>query len=211
MSREKIPYELSKRVYGVGWFGYPFGQIGKAIDDPRLSKKCFSTWKGMMARCYSEKHQEIHPTYKGCTVDERWHCYKNFVEWFKENYYEVEGERMELDKDIIKKGNKVYSPDRCIFVSRRINQLFANNKKVRGDHPVGVRYNIPAGKLIASCNNPLLGKIVYLGVYDEDLPAFNAYKAYKESVIKQVADYYKKQIPPKLYDAMYRYKIKITD
>ena len=41
--------------------------------------------------------------------------------------------------------------------------------------------------------------------------AFRAYKQFKEDYIKQVADEYKDKIPQKLYDAMYNYKVDITD
>ena len=54
-------------------------------------------------------------------------------------------------------------------------------------------------------------KIKYLGEYKTSKDAFNAYKYFKESYVKEVADYYKKQIPNKLYEAMYSYKVEITD
>ena len=38
-----------------------------------------------------------------------------------------------------------------------------------------------------------------------------AYKTFKEQYIKQVANEYKDKIPKKLYDAMYRYEVEITD
>ena len=41
--------------------------------------------------------------------------------------------------------------------------------------------------------------------------AFKSYKTFKEKYIKQVADEYKDKIPKKLYDAMYRYEVEITD
>lgn len=41
--------------------------------------------------------------------------------------------------------------------------------------------------------------------------AFYSYKNFKERYIKQVANEYKDKIPQKVYDAMYRYEIKITD
>ena len=41
--------------------------------------------------------------------------------------------------------------------------------------------------------------------------AFNAYKEAKEKEIKRVADEYKDKIPQKLYEAMYKYKVEITD
>ena len=65
------------------------------------------------------------------------------------------------------------------------------------------------------CNiiNPETGKSKkkYLGYYDTQEKAFQVYKYYKERNIKQVADYYKEQIPDKLYDALYDYEVDIND
>ena len=46
-------------------------------------------------------------TYTNCEVDEDWLNFQNFAKWYKENYYEIEGEQMELDKDILYKHNKL--------------------------------------------------------------------------------------------------------
>ena len=204
---DKIPYELQKQVYGVGWFGYPYGQVGKALEDPRLSKKCFNTWKGIMTRCYNPKSLEKHPTYTGCSVDQEWHCYKNFVKWFEENYYEIKGERMELDKDILCKGNKVYSPENCVFVPKRINMIFSKTKKGNTSEPIGVLYRDDIDKYTAKCNNVLEKRNVYIGLYDNEIDAFIAYKSYKKAYIKRIADHYMADIPNRLYDAMCRYEI----
>ena len=51
----------------------------------------------------------------------------------------------------------------------------------------------------------------YLGRYNTELEAFEVYKYYKEKNIKVVADYYKKLIPQKLYNALYSYEVEITD
>ena len=61
--------------------------------------------------------------------------------------------------------------------------------------------------------NPKTGKskCEYLGRYDTELEAFQVYRYYKEKNIKEVADYFKKEIPSELYNAMYRYEVEITD
>ena len=46
--------------------------------------------------------------------------------------------KMCLDKDILIKGNKIYSQDTCIFVPKAINSLFTNRKRFRGEYPIGV-------------------------------------------------------------------------
>ena len=117
-SQIKCPYE--KRTYGMGYLGE--GKYkGKENGKPT---KCYDTWKSMLERCYDPKYHEKEPTYIDCKVCDEWLCFQNFAEWFYDNYYEVEGERMALDKDILNKGNKIYSPNNCIFVPQIINNLF---------------------------------------------------------------------------------------
>lgn len=50
-----------------------------------------------------------------------------------------------------------------------------------------------------------------VGVYGTPEQAFQAYKKFKESYIKQVADEYKDKIPEKLYEALYKYEVEIDD
>ena len=168
----------------------------------------------MLQRCYSEKEHERHPTYIGCEVYEGWHNFQNFAKWYKDNYYEVGNEKMCLDKDILFKGNKIYSPDTCIFVPETINKLFIKNDKNRGESVIGATL-CKNGKYQAQCNiiNPETGKSKqeYLGLYDSQEKAFQVYKYHKERNIKQIADYYKIHIPQKLYDAMYNYEVEIDD
>lgn len=45
-----------------------------------------------------------------------------------------------LDKDILVKGNKIYSPETCCFVPQEINNLFTKRKSCRGTLPIGVKY-----------------------------------------------------------------------
>ena len=93
----------------------------------------------MFRRCYNKEWQEKEPTYKGCKVCYEWIYFSNFKKWYKDNFYKIEDEQMELDKDILNKGNKIYSPKNCIFVPKIINCLFTKSNKIRGDLPIGVK------------------------------------------------------------------------
>lgn len=73
----------------------------------------YQTWKDMIKRCYSTKCQEKFPTYKGCSVSADWHTFSNFKAWMEKQNWEGK----QLDKDILIEGNKVYSPETCVFVS----------------------------------------------------------------------------------------------
>lgn len=197
----KNPRELIK--YG-GYHGISHTTVANG------HKKCFSTWNKMLQRANDVSYQTKHPTYVSCKVCDDWYCYANFEKWYDENYYELGEELMNLDKDILIKGNKLYSPSTCIFVSQRINKLFTKSDSRRGEFPLGVKQS---GHKYSS-QISFEGKKLFLGTYDSIESAFQAYKTTKENFIKQVADEYKSKYPNfpiKLYDAMYNYQVEITD
>ena len=203
----KCPYERS--VYGIGYIGegeYKTKENGKPT-------KVYETWKSMLQRCYDKKYQEKRPTYKDCEVCEKWLNFQNFAKWYENNYYEIEGEKMCLDKDILVKHNKIYSPETCIFVPNNINMLFVKCDRLRGNSVIGTSPENGKYKVRCSMFNPETGKskCEYLGYYETQEKAFEVYKYYKEKNIKEVADYYKEQIPINLYNALYDYEVEITD
>lgn len=199
----KCPYE--PRVYNIGCIGE--GQY-KAYKNNIVTKE-YRAWKDMLKRCYDPKYQKKYPTYKDCTVCDNWLNFQNFAKWLNDNYYTVNEEAMCLDKDILIKGNKIYSPDTCIFVPENINLLFINNKVKRGECPIGVSYVRRNKKYQAKC---CIGKHEkFLGYYSTPEEAFAAYKTFKEKYIKEIANQYKDLIPEKLYDAMYEYEIEWED
>ena len=203
----KCPYE--PRYYGVGCLGegkYKMSENGKNTDE-------YNIWYHMLRRCYDPKFHERESTYKGCKVEEYLLNFQNMCEWIEENYYEVPGEKMHLDKDILCKGNKVYSRDTCIFVPQRINNLFTKSDKSRGKNPIGVT-ELPSGNYQVQCwaGN---GKQIYLGTYITKEEAFQVYKQCKKKVIKETIDSYEGKIPEphygRLKTAMYNYEVEIDD
>lgn len=202
------PYE--PREYSIGYLGegkYKKSENGKMT-------KCYSIWHNMLMRCYDKDYQEKNLTYKDCEVCEEWHNFQNFAKWYEENYYEIDGKIMNLDKDILCKGNKMYSPQTCIFVPNDINTLFTKRDKNRGKSPIGVRYHKRDKVYEANCDNGN-GKQIYLGRFKSELEAFKTYKSFKEMIIKETIDKYENIIPEpyysKLKEAMYKYKVEISD
>ena len=203
----KCPYE--RRYYGKGYLGegkYKVFENGRDTDE-------FNIWYGILMRCYYPKYQEKYPTYKGCKVEDYLLNFQNMGKWIEENFYEIPGETMCLDKDILCKGNKIYSRETCIFVPQRINKLFTKRDNSRGKNPIGVS-DSPSGNYRVFCNNGY-GKLDYLGTYSTKGEAFRVYKQYKEKVIKEVIDSYKGKIPEPFYSklrtAMYNYEVEIYD
>lgn len=163
-------------------------------------------YHNMLNRCYNQKFQEEHPYYKGCAVCEAWLDDKyNFYNWVNDgNFYVIDGEStVHLDKDILVKGNKIYSPENCIFAPQSINNLIGGLHSKTDNLPVGV-CRTKNGKY-----KPLIKK--FPDVFDTPEEAFWIYKVHKEAEILAKADQYLGQIPMKLYYALLNYKIEITD
>ena len=206
----KIKSRFLPNVCDVGYIG-----MGRSKDDNGRNLKVYDIWRGMLMRCYDEKVHNREPLYKGCSVCDEWLNYSNFKKWYEDNYYIVNNEKMHLDKDILHKGNKVYSSENCIIVPERINELFVKNNKRRGEFPLGVYFNKPENKFISTCriiDINGVSKKKHIGYHNTPEDAFYlGYKPFKENYIKQVAEKYKEFIPNKLYDALYRYVVEITD
>ena len=190
-----------KSVYGVGF-------IGDGKYSNKTHPKIYAEWIDLIRRCFDKDFKNKYTTYKDCILEDYLLCFQNFAKWYEENYYEVEGEIMALDKDILFKGNKIYSSETCVFAPCRINNLFVKCDALRGNLPMGVRKNGKRYYVSWYQNNK---KIETPTMFDTPEEAFNAYKKFKENYIKQVADEYKDKIPQKLYDAMYKYEVEITD
>lgn len=188
-------------VCGVGYYG-----IGNYSTTGR-NVKMVSIWRSLIQRCYSDKAQERQKTYIGVTVCEEWKCFQNFAEWYEENWKPYMNTNWHLDKDILFKGNKIYSPETCCLIPQEINTLFIKCDKVRGKYPIGVVKK--GSKYIAqiSKNN----KRFKSKPFNTPEEAFEVYKKVKEDYIKEFADKWKDKIEPRVYKVMYNYKVEITD
>ena len=204
----KVKSHFTPTVYGTGITG-----LEPTRDENGERLDSYMCWKDMLRRCYSAKCQEKHPTYIDCRVCDEWLFYPNFKKWYDTNYYEIDNKTTQLDKDVLIKGNKVYSPETCIFVPQFINTLFTKRQKLRGELPIGVCFDKVSKKYKAQLSIFKDGKktVKHLGCYNTPNEAFEAYKRAKEDYIKEVADNYKDKIPAKLYEAMYTYEVEIND
>jgi len=198
----KSPY--CKTLYGIGFLGE-----GKYTCDDIW----YDHWRAMIERV-NIKNNNFHRTYADVTIYEEWYNYQNFAKWAEENYYITQNIRMELDKDILLKGNKTYNPDVCVFVPQPINTLFVKADKSRGNLPIGVYWHERDQEYRAQCSyitDNGTRKNKWLGGYNNPEDAYLAYKKFKESHIKEIADRYKEYIPEELYKALYGYRVEITD
>lgn len=191
----------TKLVWGVAVNDYD-----KNIKYNKVHITSYHTWEAMLKRCYSEKFHIKNPTYKDCRVCKEWLSFTAFKKWFDENY--VDG--YALDKDILIKGNRIYSPDTCCFVPIEINSLLVKGDKSRGSSPIGT-YKRENGRYHAYYSNR--AKILNLGTFNTVEEAFDAYKKAKEAYIKDIAtEYYTAgKITEKVYQALMKYEVEITD
>ena len=162
----------------------------------------------MLTRCYDDKYHSKSQTYVGCSVSDNFKYFPYFKEWCNQQIG-FGNEGWHLDKDILVKGNKVYSEDTCCFVPPEINCTITNNKSVRGRFPQGVTYNRTKTRYRAKIRRG--AKLESLGTYDTPEEAFYAYKPIKEACIKSLAEKWKDKIDPRVYESLMRWEINITD
>lgn len=168
----------------------------------------YKLWCNMLKRCYNPKTQEKCPTYKSCQVSENFKTFSKFKAWCEQQTgYGKKG--WHLDKDILVKGNKVYSEDTCCFVPAEINTLITTAKVSRGSLPIGMYYEKDTGKIKVRIS--IEGKQKHVGRFECKQKAFQAYARAKKAQIKAVANKWKDQIDPRVYQALLNWKIEITD
>lgn len=194
-------------VYNTGYIG---NGKHKSRDNGEITTM-YSRWHNALYRCYCLKALINQPTYKDCKVDSNWHNFQVFGDWFEENYKpEYMDSNWHLDKDILFKGNKLYSSETCCLVPREINALFIKSEKTRGDCPIGVHYDNEAKKFCAQLSVGEEQQIP-LGYFDTAVEAFEAYKPAKEEYIKLVANKWRGQITEPCYHALMNYEVDIND
>ena len=187
---------------------YGVMDIPKSVGRGGRCDPLYKKWNGMMQRCYNPKNKINNPAYEACTSSETFRHFSKFKSWY---YSQIgcEQEGWHLDKDILVKGNKVYSEDTCCIVPPEINVALAINKSVRGSFPQGVIYNSTKTRYRARIQRGY--KWESLGTYDTPEEAFYAYKPVKEAHIKSLAEKWKDQIDPRVYESLINWTIEITD
>ena len=200
---------MEKLVYGVGLNDRKYSsRVNK------LNTKEYSLWLTMLQRCYDEKVWARHQTYKDCAVSENFKNYSFFYEWCQGQvgFGDVDDgcHQFQLDKDLLIKGNKVYSEDTCVFLPQEINKMLLKNERKRGDYIIGVCYDSVRNKFRAKLTK-VNKKYNYLGRFNTEIEAFNAYKVAKELYIKELAEKWKDKIDTRAYNALMNYQVEITD
>ncbi len=198
----KDPYSPS--VYSIGIVGTKYPSTINGV----LTKE-YDLWQNMLRRCYSDKYQKKRPTYIGCEVSDNFKSYEYFYDWcHKQVGFDNKG--WQLDKDLLIKGNKVYSEDSCVFIPQEVNTLLTKSTSSRGEHLIGVSWHKRDKAFVAMVSRNK-GQPEYLGLFKTEIEAFNAYKEAKESFVKEQANRWKDKIDIRAYNALMNYEIDIND
>ena len=142
----------------------------------------------------------------GCKASENFKSYSYFYEWCQ-NQIGFNQEGYELDKDLILKGNKLYSEDTCLFIPSELNTLLINRRLDRGNLPIGVSAH--QGRFRVRCCKGSPNR--HIGLFNTPEEAFAAYKQVKETYIKAQAEVWKASIDPRAYQGLMLYTVSITD
>lgn len=173
---------MNKRtVFGVGINDADY-KVSSVADGKVVLCPFYTTWKNMLKRCYCEAYKQNRPSYDGCSVADEWHYFMTFRSWMIQQDWEGK----QLDKDLLIKGNKLYSPTACMFVTDEVNKFLPDCSSARGDYPVGVYLDTKAGRFKAQCRK--LGKgYQHLGLFDCPDVANQAYWTYKKTLAAELA------------------------
>lgn len=157
-----FPSVLGVGFVGVGKYGY---------NDVEAMK----LWKGAITRSHCKRTKERQPCYSGVSITKDWHNFQNFAKWFYEQPYYEKG--YQLDKDILIRGNKVYSPDTCCLVPQEINKIFIDKHDRNRGLPRGIRKT--------RCGNKYTAKAVqkHVGTFSTIEEANKACKAARNNQI----------------------------
>ena len=199
---------LLPSVHGVGIIG-----AEPIVDKDGRKLKEYELWCSMLQRVYDpKKHREL-PTYTNCSVSENFKYFPYFKMWCNQqigfNKFSADGLPYTLDKDILVKGNKVYSEDTCCFVPHKINTVLIKCDGRRGSNLIGVYYL--KSKNIYTASMSVDKRHKSLGRFKTEVEAFQAYRTAKETYIKEIVNFYKDQISVKAYNTLMSYSVEMTD
>lgn len=172
-----------------------YGKSGTTVSGKR--------WKDMVFRCTNSRHR----TYKDCSVGFK--DFQEFAEWSQQQCGHLE-QGWELDKDLLFKGNKIYSRNTCVFLPQEVNAFLVGGNAKRGIYLKGVSFKKSGSKFMAQCHRGT-GVPIVIGLYLSELEAHLAYKRFKEDYASELAERWKEKIDPRAYAALKDYRVSMED
>ena len=104
------------------------GYISTSEDAPldfsnRNVSNALRIWERMIKRCYSG--EDRYKYWRGVEVCNEWHDFSNFLSWHLKQFHN--NSSWCLDKDLLARGKKVYSPNTCVYLPKIINTLLTKS------------------------------------------------------------------------------------
>lgn len=172
---------LRKKVHGHGVNDADYMTQGNDALG-KLVCPCYTYWKAMITRAYSESYRSSRPTYNGVTVCESWLSFMKFREWWTDHH--VDG--WHLDKDLVSPGSKIYSPSTCVYIPQVINSFTASERRRCSSTAIGTSFYEKMGKYHAHVRNPHTSRLESLGFFVTEKEANNAWKKRKLEIAESM-------------------------
>lgn len=172
------------KIYGVGINDADYSVYSIDAKGKQIRCHYYSRWVDMLRRCYSENLHKKSSSYTVCYVCDEWLTFSNFKAWMETQDWEGK----ELDKDLLVRGNKLYSPDTVVFVTHLVNTFILSSEKNRGSYMLGTTWETANKKFIAQCKNPFTKKRENLGRFETEMGAHLAWKKRKHELACTLAD-----------------------
>lgn len=139
----------------------------------------YRDWYAMINRVYGSNSL---PSYNDNSICDEWGSFMKFREWVL-SQPNKDWQNCSLDKDILFKGNTVYSPEKCCYVDQLVNSFITDRGAVRGQFMLGVTWHKHRKCFVAQCANPFgvtpYEKRGYIGGFATEQEAHLAWKAKK--------------------------------
>lgn len=178
--------------------------------------KACQLWENIRNRCeYLPYKNEVRfGKYSDADSCTEWKDFQNFASWFESvqlNGYFHEG--WQLDKDLLIKGNKIYSAEVCVFLPEEVNKALNTKSRTRGELPLGICYHKKDKKHIIvayTCKHPDFKMYAYLPSNQVE-NGFKMYKEAREAYVRFLAEKYRDKLDPRAYKALVEYEVNIDD
>lgn len=179
----------NRTICGVGYMGE--GQYNSKDDE-----KIYNIWVCMIRRCYDKIDQKKHPSYNGVKVSKEFLCFQNFAEWYYQNHWQYENEKMHIDKDLLQweKDNKdkIYSPDTVVIIPETLNKIIECKSHINVEHYYR-KYRVQfRGKKYS---------------FDSEQEAIEAYRKMKEKYINELGEMLKDKLPERVYNGIVNWRM----
>lgn len=189
------PY--SRSMQGVGYVG--LGKFSPTKNGIRTLE--YSTWKGMFHRSYAAAYHDKKPSYVGCSVHEAWHDFQCFGEWavHQVGWGEID---FQIDKDLLGGGSKVYGPDTCVMLPRKINMVLQTRSFKDDGLPCGVHWDSERELYVGQSKGSKPPKR-----FASVEQAYVHYKEAKEFRVMELAEIYKGRIDERAYEKLKSFQL----